>query len=330
MKIFQKFHKKIARIIFLGLVIHNIFFCYSATQLVPEQNEPYEYITREQDTADYISLESLEDLIIRIVHEASERENCIISDALLSCYSRLNQGYKTVSLYDLAYAMPEILQYVCGEHEKHIQEGNRIPRPDAQGVLSQVVSCGSSCNLNRVLKILLSIKSRIGTVADPVCCNTILGILGDACACLGPDASISCTLKDLVEDFRETWTILTDIKLTLTECCADLKETITECCAELQEDFRETWTILADINETLTECCANLEEDFRQTWTILDDLKKTITECCAELERDFRETWTILQDIKDTTCDKFEQTWTILEDLNVDNTSVFTVLDAFM
>jgi hypothetical protein len=55
-------------------------------------------------------------------------------------------------------------------------------------------------------------------------------------------------------------------------------------------DFNQTWTILNDIKSTLTACCTDLKAtisaDFNQTWTILSDLKKTVIKCCDDLVLD--------------------------------------------
>ena len=51
--------------------------------------------------------------------------------------------------------------------------------------------------------------------------------------------------------------------------------------------FNGTFTAIADIFTTLTECCANLQQDFEDTWTILADIKQTIT-------TDFNGTFTAL------------------------------------
>jgi hypothetical protein len=282
---------------------------------------------------------NLQDLIEHIVEDAVE-QGCedALSSALKRCYKLISEDETVIDVETLVEAMPEILQYAIE------QEKMRAVRPNAPSVFANnaIASCNGGCDLTQVIQLLSSIRTHIGTVEDSPCCNTILGILGDACnvPCIGENGSISEVLCEILEccttsgaDIKALFTVLADIKNTLTECCAeihedfegtwtilaDLKNTLTECCAEIKQDifdtqtliiegFEGTWTILVDIKNTLTECCAEIHEDFEGTWTILADLKNTLTECCAEIKSEIFDTQTLI-------IEGFEGTWTILVDI---------------
>jgi len=360
MKFFRKIQSRIGLLILMGLVSNVTFSCYSAFRTknnIKKKTEPEEYISLEKY--------KLKDVIIHLVENSIDSQTIPeLSDGLIQCYRRLVSGYHTVSSRDLTNAMPEILKWVCEEHENHIK-ADRASRPDASG--NNVVSCGNNCNLTQVLSLLAQIKSRIGTVADPVCCDTILGILGNACECLGEGNSISCVLAELLDccrgtftifdgleelicdKFEQTWTILdTNFNGTFTkldficEKIENVQETIDEDFIILLEEILETQDIICDKFEQTWTILADLNLDNSGVFTSISDLKETLTECCADLEKDFQETWTILDficekieigfsgtftaigDLKEVTCDKFEQTWTILANLNLDRTSIFT------
>jgi len=296
-----------------------------------------------QNDNSYVSLSehNLKELIAHVVEYAViEKKEQTLSDAILNCYRRILNGFETAKFSDVCNALPDILDHIVYENINHSID-DRSPGGCSISGCAQV-----NCNIRPIIHLIKRIQNQIGTVAQSSCCESILGILGDACQILGPDASISCSLKDLLFSLS----IMVDLEGTLTQCCADLEEdfrhtwtqfedlkpTITECCADLENNFRETWTILEDLQTTITDCCAILEDDFRQTWTILEafeqlveekfrgtwtllqDLERSFTAPCAQAEEDFRETWTILEAFEESVCDQFNQTWTILQ--NFENT----------
>jgi len=325
----MKLKKRLKRVVSTFL-----FICLSFNVYIPFAHA-LEQISRTtiSDDAEWISLSELDikDIIVHVIETAIAcGKEYSLSEDLLTCYGYILQGSDYVPAKRLFNAFPELLEYTL--QEKMLEKEYRAPRPDAPGLLTpagQVVGSNSGCNFTQVLNALSAVKSQIGTVRDSSCKNTILGILGDACECLGEEQTISCFLAELVASFTSTIMISDDLINTLTECCADL-----------EEDFRETWTIINEIKETVTECCEALKEDFRQTWTIIAGIKETATECCEELKKDFRETWTILEGFEDSFCKDFQETWTIIagfessftqccEDLQEDFRETWTILANF-
>jgi len=343
MKWIKLYKKKISLFTFCVLFSNIVFTLSHAYSSLPMPQEHSEYISLSQFNLDSIIPEIIE-------NHMKQNKRSEISDSLLFCYECIENNIDQVSVDVILKALPEILSFVVLQNRN--MRGEKGVRPDGAGITSQVVTCGNPCNLNQVLKLLSTITSKIGSVNDPVCCDTILGILGNACECLGEDLSISCAIAELLDCCRGTFTSFENLEELICDkfeqtwtILDDLKDTVTECCAEIFEEFRETWTILEDVKETTCDkfeqtwtILADLNLDNSGVFTVLDDLKDTVTECCEDIFEDFRETWTILEDIKETTCDKFEQTWTILDEIEmkIDNITVtaevdfgpiFTVLD---
>jgi hypothetical protein len=128
-------------------------------------------------------------LIEQIVTDAVEQgcENKL-SPALMFCYKSVLEGKTVINMDTLIEAMPELLDYAV------LQEKLRAIRPDAPiNSNNTIVACGGNCDLTQLIRLLASIRARIGTVEDNPCCGTILGILGDACnvPCIGENGSIS-------------------------------------------------------------------------------------------------------------------------------------------
>jgi len=314
-KIFGYYKRGISRVILCALFLQVGTLVGTSYRTIEKKsksilNELPEYIS--------ISDCGLRELITQIVHASLKRNNeSPISEPLFLCYERIIDGHDVVRTKDLIQALPEIFNFILQENTQ-----TKIERPDAQeDVVGQ-----NACNTSRAIKALLRIQKAFGSVNDSSCCNTVLGILGDACEILGPDQTIAGVIKELID--------LTSIYTTRVD---DVFTTLTECCADLEEDFRETWTIISEIKDTVTECCAELEEDFRETWTIVDGIQNQIDECCEILQEDFRETWTILDAFEELVCDKFEQTWTIIQNkqlidcLNTETNfqETWTILAAF-
>jgi len=331
-------------------VINNIIiFGFLLNIYIPLVQAISHSMSSETETEQYISLKDFDirEYIINLVDfHVQNSTDYVLSDDVLECYRSICRGEDRIPLKKIMGAFPEILHFVLLNTYKH-----KAPRPDSITVYSSnaPVTCGGSCDINPILNLATFIRSQIGSVDDGSCCGSILGVLGDICDCLGPEATISGTLNELLQSLVSTISGFTEFKDTLTECCttlekdfqetwtqlSDLQQTITECCEDLKQDFRETWTTLSDLEQTITECCADLEEDFRETWTILGSFQENVcnkfeqtwtqldalntdTACCAEIDKDFQETWTILAAFEEIVCDKFEGTWTLLDDLDTE------------
>jgi hypothetical protein len=164
-------------------------------------------------------------------------------------------------------------------------------------------------------------------------------------------ATASCDFTSIFSvvntNFNETFTVVTDIK-----------NTLTTCCAQLEFDFDGTFTTLANLTCDLTPIFTVVSTNFGGTFTVVTDIKNTLTTCCAQLEFDFDGTFTTLanpvvtalcnftpiftalQDFKDTLticCEQlefdFDGTFSSLANLTVtfscDFASIFTVLEDF-
>lgn len=129
---------------------------------------------------------------------------------------------------------------------------SKAPRPGSPSVTSPISVVVPALDLGAIQQALASINCKIGNVDQDVCEDTILSVLGDACNILG--ISISEALSILLE-----------------------------CCQTNTFDVTEVFTVLQDIKDTITECCSTMTEDFQNTWTILADIQGTITECCTDI-----------------------------------------------
>ncbi len=94
---------------------------------------------------------------------------------------------------------------------------------------------------------------------------------------------------------------------------------LNRCCAILQQDFRETWTILnAGFNGTFT-AIQDINADTSGTFSLLADINNSLTICCGNITREFQETWTILGA-------GFNGTFSVIAEINTDAAGTFSVL----
>ena len=213
-----------------------------------------------------------------------------------------------------------------------------------------------SKNSKKILALLCCIRNQISNINCNINFDPIINLINECCNSLHIEIenlfstlTACCTsLHDLISSLS----ITTDLSSVFT-VLADIKLTITECCAANQTNFNNTFTVLVDLKNTITECCESLHNliasltsnftftvtvdvmfqcDLTQVTSLLIDLKATVTECCDQIQIDFQDTWTILADLKLTLtecCEQnqinFNNTWTILANLNLSCTSIVDV-----
>jgi hypothetical protein len=147
----------------------------------------------------------------------------------------------------------------------------------------------------------------------------------------------------------------------------DIKTTITDCCADIQIDFDGVFTTLEDIRSSLTACCEDISgiftvlnnlqisttvdidlsgiftvlnnltftcffdlvvnatvlTDLSGVYTTLEDIKTTLTDCCADIQIDFNGVFTTLEDIRSSLtacCDDISGIFTVLNNLQISTT----------
>ncbi|MCL4361568.1 right-handed parallel beta-helix repeat-containing protein [Candidatus Dependentiae bacterium] len=170
-------------------------------------------------------------------------------------------------------------------------------------------------NSKKIIKLLCCIKKELEE-----CCTNLTAQNANLINQIQLIIS-SLTLK---VDLGPVFTTLTDIKSTITECCASLQEAILSLSngftfttnVTVPCDFTTVFTALADIKLTITECCATTQNNFNNTFTDLQDIKNTITGCCAQTQINFNNTFTVLADLKSS----------ITTLITVDFSNVFTAL----
>jgi hypothetical protein len=250
-------------------------------------------------------------LIEQIVEDAVEQgyENNL-SSALMRCYKSVSEGETVLDADILIEAIPELLQYAIE------QEKIRASRPDAptSNANNAIVACGGDCDLTQLIRLLASIRARIGTVNDSPCCGTILGILGDACnvPCIGENGSISevlCEILDCCTQITGSSAINIDLSGVYT-AIADLKTTLTECCAEIHVEFNGVFTVLAGLD---FDCSTTVEIDLNGVFTVLASLDLN---CSTTVEIDLNGVFTTLANL-DLNCSTT---------VDIDLSGVFTVL----
>jgi len=275
-----------------------------------------------------------------------------LPEPFLLCYALVKDNVVPVQKDDLLIALRSVLHWLDEQLEiaqqtrkprietaKQSEEEPRAPRPDAPTPANPNFPVGPSgcCDQSEVLRLLGTIRARIGSVDECSCDGTILSILGDACTILGPCETISGGIKNIetccnntfttmVTDFNATWTILAALTTPTVIVTVDLSPIFTalvpiqQCCSNLTatvlREFNETWTILA----TLTTPTVTVNCDISGVYTTLGNVGnilgkdatisgtlKDITTCCSNLTatvlREFNETWTILAALTTSSCD---------------------------
>jgi hypothetical protein len=325
-------------IVIFGLFLQTFTPLIAALQQIPVSHETFYVqdgaisdLSESVDLAEF----NVEQLIVNVVEDAVVHDlYASLSQDLLTCYKTIIEGQTKVNADTLIKAMPELLQYAM------LHENMRAPRPSTSNGNNAIASCNGGCDLTHVIQLLASIREHIGSVNDGACCNSILGILGDACnvPCIGENGSISEVLCEILDCCTQiTGTINANVDLSgVYTSLADIKDTLTECCAETKADFEATWTILAglDLNCSTTviidlsgvfttlanlNVTASVEVDLSGVYTAIADVKDTLTKCCDEIKSDVFDTQTLI-------IDDFRQTWTILAGLDL-NCSTTVIID---
>ncbi len=329
MKVIRKFKRTVGTCLFASMVFNCITpTLFAAVRSVMMQQDQPEYLDAQED--------GLQLLIMEIVNQAiavdAEHEP---SPALMRCYERIIGGYQTLPVNDVMEAMPEMLGYALMKYERGMQpdvtrtvrvnaaplwESVRAPRPGAPNPYEPSAPLGSVCigapcegladDLCQVLRLLHIIKKRIGTVNDPVCVNSVLGVLGNACEVFGPDSNISLKIAEILSNLAADTALLSAEISEVLYAVQELETTVTQCCDDLADDIFATQTILCckleDIKVTLTECCDDLADD-------IFDTKTLILECCKQTQSNFEFTWSIIEECCETIEDNFETTWSLID-----------------
>jgi hypothetical protein len=137
------------------------------------------------------------------------------------------------------------------------------PYPDGQ--LSTVADSlyGSACDVMHVISLLRAIRFRIGDVFQDPSELTVLGTLGNPLE-LGPGLNIVRKLLKIQDEFQQTWTILANLTCTAT---VDLSGVFT---AIANINCVSTTTVdLSSVFTALNACC-------NSTFTSLTDIKKYV------------------------------------------------------
>ena len=297
---------------------------YSAEKLVMSSQNSAEYMDPRESGLDVVILEMVQQAL-------SGDMDYALSPALMRCYECIVSGDKMLCAEDVMEAMPELLNYTLKKYEGSEENmgAMRSLRSCEQGVpacayvqKSPTSSCGSvSAELCQILNLLKVLKKRIGCVQAPVCTNSVLAILGDACQVFGPDSNISKKIAEILDtinkDDEKIFRKLNSVKSKLghfgdsidfvdSQTCDVVFDNVSdgltqiyckqllniECCAMTLE-------AVADLNFTVTQCCDDLADDIFDARTILveqiADLKETVTGCCEDLADDIFETQSILR-----------------------------------
>ncbi len=339
MKVIRKFRRTVGTCLLASMVFNCITpTLFAAVRSVKTQEGQPEYLDAQED--------GLQLLITEIVHQAiavdAEHEP---SPALMRCYERIVGGYQTLPVNDVMEAMPEMLGYALMKYERGMQpdvtrtvranttplwESVKAPRPGVPNPFEPSASqgpafVGPSCqaladDLCQVLRLLHIIKKRIGTVNDPVCANSVLGVLGNACEVFGPDSNISLKIAEILTTMAaDTALIVADIHASTTTLAADIAVAQNSLCTlECRlGTFITTSTCPVDTACSLTRSGGKLEfekpcsitfasvaDGLSQIYCEVQELETTVTQCCDDLADDIFATQTILccklEDIKVT------------------------------
>src|SRR4029079_6697779 len=103
----------------------------------------------------------------------------------------------------------------------------------------------------------------------------------------GLDLNCSTTV---IIDLNGVFTAIADVKNTLTECCAEIKSDIFDTQTLIIDDFRQTWTILAGLN---FNCPSTVVIDLSGVFTAIAQVDKDVLDTKTLIITDFAQTWTI-------------------------------------
>lgn len=222
----------------------------------------------------------LDELFKIVISDALENHTLHeLPQGVLTCYEMLENGARVLNVMDLAKALPVVVERLSA-----MLKEDRAPRPDAPGNTDgSPVGALLECDFTPVLQLL----------------NRLIQIVTQCCAILQQDFQFTWTIladikSTITTDFNGTFTVLSDINDTLTTCCANIQTdfngvftVLTDIKSTITNDFNGTFTFLNEINNTLTTCCANIQTDFNGVFTVLDEINTTLTSCCATIQNDF-------------------------------------------
>ena len=175
----------------------------------------------------------------------------------MRCYQRVTNGYKTLLVEDVMQAMPELLAYAFLKYNETMSTRSGHPSDTEWDSKSY-----KNITERDLVQLLLIIKKRIGTINDSDCANSILGILGNACAVFGPNTNLSLKIKE--------------ISNTLDADFASLSEAVSSCCTEIlstmDTDFEHTWSLIAGITTAAATQHQLASENVNQRFDILEQL----------------------------------------------------------
>ncbi len=293
--------KKMSFLILISLIFQPISIQSKQHSTTQEPSSVSLSSTHMSITPDNLMGIHLDELLRIVIENALENHTFHeLPPIIMDCYKQLQNGAQSFNIQDLAQILP-----IAVEQLTSIMKAERALRPDAPGNANGA-SVGTSleCNFSEVLQPL----------------NRLTHIVVQCCTMIQ-------------QDFNATWTILADLKQTITtdingtftaiaaivagSCdlsgvyttLNDIDTTLTTCCSNIQNDFEVTWTILADIKQTITTdfngtftAIAAISLDTNSTFTALADIKNSLTTCCSKLQNDFNNTWTILANISNSGC----------------------------
>ncbi|MGE0009168.1 MAG: hypothetical protein AB7S89_00005, partial [Candidatus Babeliales bacterium] len=180
------------------------------------------------------------------------------------------------------------------------------------------------------LKLQSALRPTNNSSAILDCCDDLADDIFDTQTII-----IACC-KQTQSNFEFTWSLIENLNISFTACCADLQETLSDgfgslgdkvdrCCKITQSNFKHTFSLLNDLNNTLTTCCAQTQSNFEFTWSLIERIcTGSGAFCCDEilntLSRDFAITWSLIDDLNTTltTCcqqtqSNFEFTWSLIQ-----------------
>ena len=308
MKFSRSFKKNMCHAILLGFT-SQLFgtFALVANQTLPQQ-------VPVQASPEYVETQehSLDVLIMDLVQKAASQDTeCAPSAALMRCYQRVTNGYKTLLVEDVMQAMPELLAYAFLKYDETM--GTRSRPNDTEWDEVKMAPTSMDVNSHKniterdLVQLLLIIKKRIGTINDSDCANSILGILGNACAVFGPNTNLSLKIKEIID------TLGTDF--------ASLSEAVSSCCTEILStmgtDFEHTWSLIAGIT---TAAAAQHQLANAQVNQRFDVLEQLITNANAHQQpHQSSSSKNVIKTILEQTdvlSSKFEKTWDFMDEQN--------------
>jgi len=178
------------------------------------------------------------------------------------------EHYFVILFFSIAFGY--IGDLCCAKHTtttSNYTMSERALRPDASGIKESNAIVGpSAVDLFPLLACCKQIIKRLGSVKDSSCCDSVLGILGDACDILGPDATISGSILSLFDEFNNTFTTLQ----TICDKIDNLTGTVM-----IAVDFNVVFTAIDGVEELL---CEKIESGFNETFTIFGEFCTTLTQ----------------------------------------------------